>query len=219
MTFLVSMICRAHNVSPCHLGELNAAGVTSLECIQWRTFFSDVLTIAEMLITRTCPVLGKTAKRFLHYFFLLSGIFVVINYCCSCLCRFTSEAGCGRGRRPRPPSPHTVSGSCQADAETYSSARMRRICLHREVIKTVSVLKTAGEETGFCLIYQRPLPCDCWGCYVVPDWGGAHLCSSQNALSLLHFIHSVPRPASCEKWENELFPWRIYLVSFKRSFG
>lgn len=53
------MICRAHNMSSCHLVDFTAHEMTSLMWIRSGTFLSDGLIIAEMLIIQTCP-----ARRF-----------------------------------------------------------------------------------------------------------------------------------------------------------
>lgn len=60
------MVCRARNISSCHLVDLTAAAVTSLVWIRSRTFFGNALIIAEMLIIQTCPVLLN--QRFFFFF-------------------------------------------------------------------------------------------------------------------------------------------------------
>ena len=75
----------------CHLVDLTAAVVTSLMWIRLRTFLGNALIviITEVLIIQACPpLLNKCFDIFTTLEFL------DINYCCSRLCKFTSEAGC-----------------------------------------------------------------------------------------------------------------------------
>ena len=121
------MTCRAHRISSCHLVDFTG------DITRSRTFFGDVLTVAEMLIIQTCPVLWNWTQFdfFTIWDFFFKG---VINYHRSCLCRFTLWTLQGE---------QSVLGCCRAAVLLYIHifhCMHEQICLHLCVVKTVLAL-------------------------------------------------------------------------------